>query len=97
MMRFIGLKMGSLTRDKMIEAAEEAFGRLQALAEVSEMAASGARIVAQLFAKATSPRADQNDQVDIARSRVTWWQRNVALVRGLGNSRRRGCMLGFRA
>jgi len=52
----LGLKVGSLTQAKMIQAAEKAFGRLQVLAEISEMAASGAQIVAQLFVKATSPR-----------------------------------------
>jgi hypothetical protein len=60
----LGLKVGGiLTQTKMIEAAAEAFGRLRALAEVSELAASGARIMAQimaqLVARGTNPSPGQ--------------------------------------
>jgi hypothetical protein len=49
----LGLTVGRLTRRKSIQAVEKALGRLQMLADISDMAASGARVVAQLLAKAT--------------------------------------------
>lgn len=59
--QILGLNVPSPTQAKMIQMAEVAFGRLQVLAEVSEMAASGARVVAQLFAKATTPKSTSNE------------------------------------
>ncbi|RAH58515.1 trascription factor [Aspergillus piperis CBS 112811] len=48
----LGLRMATLTRARTMRAVEKALGRLQMLARVSEMAASGAQVVTQLFAKA---------------------------------------------
>lgn len=48
----LGLRVATLTRSRAMRAVEKALGRLQMLAEVSEMAASGAQVVTQLFAKA---------------------------------------------
>lgn len=45
----LGLKGGRLTRKRFIQAAEKGLDRLQMLAEVSDMAAAGARTLAQLF------------------------------------------------
>ncbi|PVH99812.1 hypothetical protein DM02DRAFT_642767 [Periconia macrospinosa] len=46
---FLGLEFGRLTRKRLIKAAEKGLDRLQMLAEVSDMAASGARTLAQLL------------------------------------------------
>ncbi|GKZ25416.1 hypothetical protein AbraIFM66951_000625 [Aspergillus brasiliensis] len=48
----LGLRVATLTRARTMRAVEKALGRLQMLADVSEMAASGAQVVTQLFAKA---------------------------------------------
>ncbi|KAI1380699.1 hypothetical protein F4677DRAFT_404340 [Hypoxylon crocopeplum] len=56
----LGLKVGKLTRAKSMQAAEQALRRLQMLAEVSDMAASGARVMAQLFAKASMAKESTN-------------------------------------
>ncbi|RDH37727.1 hypothetical protein BDQ94DRAFT_182996 [Aspergillus welwitschiae] len=48
----LGLRVATLTRSRAMRAVEKALGRLQMLAEVSDMAASGAQVVTQLFAKA---------------------------------------------
>ncbi|KAJ5892904.1 hypothetical protein N7504_009595 [Penicillium tannophilum] len=45
-----------LTYKKAMEAAEQAIGRLQILAERSDMAAAGARVAAQVFAKAAKSK-----------------------------------------
>ena len=45
----LGLKVGRLSRKRLIQAAEKGLDRLQMLAEVSDMAAAGARTLAQLF------------------------------------------------
>ena len=45
----LGLKFGRLTRKRFIQAAEKGLDRLQMLAEVSDMAATGARTLAQLL------------------------------------------------
>lgn len=55
----LGVKAGRLTRGKALQAAEQALRRLQMLAEVSEMAASGARVVTQLLIKATQERTPE--------------------------------------
>ncbi|PYI09472.1 hypothetical protein BO78DRAFT_337561 [Aspergillus sclerotiicarbonarius CBS 121057] len=49
----LGLQAATLTRKRAMQAVEKALGRLQMLAEVSDMAASGAQVVTQLFVKAT--------------------------------------------
>ncbi|KAL4740431.1 hypothetical protein BDV11DRAFT_214426 [Aspergillus similis] len=58
-MLLLGVKIGQLTRDKALRAAEQALRRLQMLAEVSEMAASGAHVVTQLFTMATQRQAPE--------------------------------------
>ncbi|KAL3429757.1 hypothetical protein BDV09DRAFT_202762 [Aspergillus tetrazonus] len=55
----LGVRTECLTRDKAPQAAEQALRRLQMLAQVSEMAASGAHVVAQLFIKATRKQAPE--------------------------------------
>ncbi|KAL4745606.1 hypothetical protein BDW72DRAFT_186415 [Aspergillus terricola var. indicus] len=55
----LGVKAGRLTRNKALQAAEQALRRLQMLAVVSEMAASGAQVVTQLFIKATQEQASE--------------------------------------
>ncbi|PKY04936.1 hypothetical protein P168DRAFT_317978 [Aspergillus campestris IBT 28561] len=55
----LGVKAGRLTRGKALQAAEQELRRLQMLAEVSEMASSGARVVTQLFIKATQNHASE--------------------------------------
>lgn len=54
----LGGEVGEVSRERMVEAAGVAFGRLRALAEVSEMAALGARVVAPIFARAVAAAAD---------------------------------------
>ncbi|KFA61555.1 hypothetical protein S40285_03978 [Stachybotrys chlorohalonatus IBT 40285] len=49
----LGLKVPRPTRQKSLLAVEKALGRLQMLSGVSEMAASGASIIVQLYIKAT--------------------------------------------
>ncbi|KAA8645828.1 hypothetical protein EYZ11_010711 [Aspergillus tanneri] len=56
----LGVKAGRLTRGKALQAAEQALRRLQMLAEVSEMAATGAHVVTQLFIKATQEQASES-------------------------------------
>ena len=46
---FLGLRVGRLSKKRLIQAAEKGLNRLQMLAEVSDMAAAGARTLAQLF------------------------------------------------
>lgn len=55
----LGLQVGKVTPATILQAVEKALARLQMLAEVSPMAASGAQILAQFFAKATSPGPTQ--------------------------------------
>lgn len=54
-----GLRYSHLTRAKTVHAAERALSRLKMLSEVSDMASCGARILGQLFVKATSERSGQ--------------------------------------
>ncbi|KAL2866906.1 uncharacterized protein BJX67DRAFT_354362 [Aspergillus lucknowensis] len=54
----LGLNVRKLTRHKAIQSVEKSLARLQMLAEISDMAASGARIVSQLFVRATAARSD---------------------------------------
>ncbi|KFA73600.1 hypothetical protein S40288_10725 [Stachybotrys chartarum IBT 40288] len=49
----LGLKVPKPTRQKALLAVEKALGRLQMLSGVSEMAASGASVIVQLYIKAT--------------------------------------------
>ncbi|OJZ85801.1 hypothetical protein ASPFODRAFT_135656 [Aspergillus luchuensis CBS 106.47] len=58
----LGLRVATLTRARTMRAVEKALGRLQMLAGVSEMAASGAQVVTQLFAKAV--RLEQLQEPD---------------------------------
>lgn len=55
----LGIK-AKLTYRKAMQAAEQAVNRLQMLAEFSNMAASGARVAAQLFAKAVRVKQKQS-------------------------------------
>ncbi|RDW78578.1 fungal specific transcription factor domain-containing protein [Aspergillus mulundensis] len=55
----LGVKAGRLTRRKDLQAAEQALRRLQMLADFSEMAASGERVVTQLFIKASQEHASE--------------------------------------
>ncbi|GAB1214931.1 hypothetical protein ATERTT37_004112 [Aspergillus terreus] len=55
----LGVKAGRLTRHRALQAAEQALRRLQMLAGVSYMAASGAHVVTQLFVKATQEPASE--------------------------------------
>lgn len=48
----LGRQVTRLTRNKAMQAVEKALNRLQMLSGVSDMAAAGARVVSQLFAKA---------------------------------------------
>ena len=50
----LGLKGGRLTRKRFIQAAEKGLERLQMLAEVSDMAAAGAKTLTQLFVNVSS-------------------------------------------
>jgi hypothetical protein len=51
--QILGSEFGRLTRKRLIQAAEKGLDRLKKLAEVSDMAASGARTLSQLFVKIT--------------------------------------------
>ncbi|BCS13672.1 trascription factor [Aspergillus luchuensis] len=58
----LGLRVATLTRARTMRAVEKALGRLQMLAGVSEMAASGAQVVTELFSKAV--RLEQLQEPD---------------------------------
>lgn len=47
--RVVGFKVGRISRKQLLDAAEKAHGRLQALTMVNDMAAAGARTLAQLM------------------------------------------------
>lgn len=51
----LGLQVMRQSRDEMMQAVETALGRLQMLAEVSDMAASGAKVITQLLKQAQAP------------------------------------------
>ncbi|OJD15550.1 hypothetical protein AJ78_04207 [Emergomyces pasteurianus Ep9510] len=55
----LGVRL-KLTYTKVMQVAEQAIHRLQMLAELSDMAASGARVAAQLFAKAVKNNQSPN-------------------------------------
>ncbi|PGH03523.1 hypothetical protein AJ79_07358 [Helicocarpus griseus UAMH5409] len=59
----LGIKFGRITPEKLMQAAEKALGRLQMLAEVSDMAAAGAKVVTQLFVKVVR---DKQGPVELA-------------------------------
>lgn len=69
----LGMEVGKLTRGKLMQAVEKALGRLQMLAEVSDMAVSGARVVAQLFAKAMSDMESPEPATPAESSHSSWW------------------------
>lgn len=51
--QFLGLEESRLTRNRLMQAVKKGLDRLKTLAEVSEIASSGARTLSQLFANAT--------------------------------------------
>lgn len=65
----LGLKVGRLTRKRCIQAAEKGLDRLQMLAEVSDMAAAGARTLAQLFANVST---DDESASPMTSNRSSW-------------------------
>lgn len=65
----LGLKVGRLTRKQVIQAAEKGLDRLQMLAEVSDMAAAGARTLAQLFVNVSK---DVESVSPITSNRSSW-------------------------
>lgn len=77
----LGLKVGRLTRAKSMQAVEKALGRLQVLAEVSDMAASGARVVSQLFVKAS--REDHREPEPAEPSRSSPWPNTFSNLLGV--------------
>lgn len=76
----LGIQVGKVTPTTILQAVEKALSRLQMLAEVSPMAASGAQILAQFFSKATNPGTTQKYYEtpnlpaisDAALSNVSW-------------------------
>ncbi len=79
----LGLEVGTLTRGKLMRAIEKALGRLQMLAEVSDMAASGARVVAQLFVKALRDMESPEPATPVGSSHSSWWPSTSSGLLGL--------------
>ena len=65
----LGLKVGRLTRKRLVQAVEKGLGRLQMLAEVSDMAAAGARTLARLF---TNVSTDVEYVSPVTSDRSSW-------------------------
>lgn len=78
----LGVKAGRLTRDRALQVAEQALRRLQMLASVSEMAASGAHVVTQLFIRATQEPASE-PLIPTASSESSSWPGSLLNLLGL--------------
>ena len=63
-----------LTYKKAMQAAEQAIGRLQMLAELSDMAAAGARVAAQVFAKAAKSKESRSPVAPAGLFDTPFWQ-----------------------
>ncbi|KAJ5532195.1 hypothetical protein N7494_008747 [Penicillium frequentans] len=63
-----------LTYKKAMQAAEQAIGRLQMLAELSDMAAAGARVAAQVFAKAAKSKEPTSPVAPAGLFDNSFWQ-----------------------
>lgn len=64
----------NLTYKKAMQVAQQAIDRLQLLAELSDMAASGARVAAQLFAKAAKTKQSPDPVAPGASTNTPFWQ-----------------------
>ncbi|KAJ5810444.1 uncharacterized protein N7503_002662 [Penicillium pulvis] len=77
-----------LTYKKAMQAAEQAIGRLQMLAELSDMAAAGARVASQVFAKAAKSKESTSPVAPAGLSDTPFWQfaysANIETTEGLG-------------
>ncbi|KKZ63382.1 hypothetical protein EMCG_02313 [[Emmonsia] crescens] len=68
----LGMK-AKLAYKRAMQVAEQAINRLQMLAELSDMAASGARVAAQLFAKAVRAKQSLNQGAPAVSSTNSLW------------------------
>ncbi|RYP09690.1 hypothetical protein DL764_001116 [Monosporascus ibericus] len=74
---FLGLDVAGLAREHLLQAAEHALDRLQKLSNMNPTAASAARVLAQLFAKATSESREA--ETPLASNYVSLWPSNFDL------------------
>ena len=69
----LGLRANRPTRQSVLQGAEMALRRLEMLAQISEMAALGARVVTKLFAKATRSNSSSDSGTPVSvRTNSSW-------------------------
>lgn len=78
----LGIK-AKFTYRKAMQAAEQAVKRLQMLGELSDMAASGARVIAQLFAKASQTKQSPSPAAPTASSSSSLWTPPYSTTMGI--------------
>lgn len=78
----LGLKVGRRSLAETMQAVEKALGRLQMLADVSDMAASGAKVIAQLLSQARRQAASPPTPTSVDVSSGPVWPGNFSNLLG---------------
>jgi hypothetical protein len=80
----LGIK-AKLTYKKAMQVAEQAIGRLQLLAELSDMAATGLGVAAQLYAIAAKAKKSPDSVAPESSTNTPFWQLPCSADRGTDN------------